>query len=220
MNNPAKTFLWMHLHQFQYLSLVNARETRVYKSTFSVNAQYHVRSRFCLVPVYVSHIPLGQCERSVPSQLGRIPLEPNYRFWIVYFTMWTIVRNQRRKCQFRDRYHYHATICPPGGRPALWPAADMPMASQANNSQKTNEISLSSTSPWWRNDTETFSALQSHCVGIHWWPVDSCTKGQWCKALMVSLLLVWFWTNSRVAGKRGPPNDDMTPLFCAVVPHV
>ena len=44
---------------------------------------------------------------------------------------------------------------------------------------------------WRRHQMETFSALLALCVGIHWSPVNSHRKGQWCRALMVSLICAW-----------------------------
>ena len=37
--------------------------------------------------------------------------------------------------------------------------------------------------------------------GIHWWPVNSPDKGQWCRALMFSLICTWIngWENNREA---------------------
>ena len=42
---------------------------------------------------------------------------------------------------------------------------------------------------------ETFSALLAFIRGIHRWPVNSPHKGQWCRALMFSMICDW--TNSR-----------------------
>ena len=38
--------------------------------------------------------------------------------------------------------------------------------------------------------------------GIHWSPVNSPHKGQWCKALMFSFICIWIndWVNNREAG--------------------
>ena len=55
---------------------------------------------------------------------------------------------------------------------------------------------------WWRHQMETFSALLAICTGIHRSPVNSPHKGQWCGALMFSLICVWIngWVNNREAG--------------------
>ena len=49
---------------------------------------------------------------------------------------------------------------------------------------------------------ETFSALLAFVRGIHRSPVNSPHKGQWCGALMFSLICVWInsWVNNREAG--------------------
>ena len=48
----------------------------------------------------------------------------------------------------------------------------------------------------WRHQMETFSALLAMCAG------NSPHKGQWCGALMFSLICVWIngWVNNREAG--------------------
>ena len=63
--------------------------------------------------------------------------------------------------------------------------------------------------PLWRHQMETFSALRALCVGIHRSPVHSPHKGQWCGALIFSLICalnkrlskqswgLWFGTPSR-----------------------
>ena len=45
-----------------------------------------------------------------------------------------------------------------------------------------------------------FSALLAFCAGIHWSPVNSPHKGQWCSTLMFSLMfsLICVWTNGRI----------------------
>ena len=55
---------------------------------------------------------------------------------------------------------------------------------------------------WWRHQTETFSALQAICAGIHRSPVNSPHKGQWRGALMFSLTSAWIngWVNNGQAG--------------------
>ena len=56
--------------------------------------------------------------------------------------------------------------------------------------------------PWWRHQMETFSALLAICAGNSPVPVNSPHKGQWCGALMLSLICVWIngWVNNRKAG--------------------
>ena len=52
---------------------------------------------------------------------------------------------------------------------------------------------------WRRHQMETFSALLALCKGNH-----SPRKGQWCGALMFSLICAWThdWANNRDAGHR------------------
>ena len=54
--------------------------------------------------------------------------------------------------------------------------------------------------PWWRHQMETFSALRAICAGNSL--VNSPHKGQWCGALMFSLICAWIndWTNNGEAG--------------------
>ena len=56
--------------------------------------------------------------------------------------------------------------------------------------------------PWWRHQMETFSALLALCAGNSPVPVNSPHKGQWCGALMFSLICAWVndWVNNRKAG--------------------
>ena len=53
---------------------------------------------------------------------------------------------------------------------------------------------------WWRHQMETFSALLAICVGNS--PVNSTHKGQWCGALIFSLICARIngWVNNREAG--------------------
>ena len=46
--------------------------------------------------------------------------------------------------------------------------------------------------PWWRHQRETFSVLLALCAG------NSPNKGQWCRALMFSLICAWTnsWSNN------------------------
>ena len=55
---------------------------------------------------------------------------------------------------------------------------------------------------WWRHQMETFSRYWPFVRGIHWSPMDSLYKGQWCGALMFSLMCAWTndWANSPDAG--------------------
>ena len=55
--------------------------------------------------------------------------------------------------------------------------------------------------PWWPHQMEAFSALLVLCVEIHRWPVNSPHKGQWCRALMFSLICAWtnVWVTTRHA---------------------
>ena len=54
--------------------------------------------------------------------------------------------------------------------------------------------------------------------GIHRSPVNSPHKGQWCGALMFSLICVWIndWVNNREAGDLIPyrAHYDVTVMFC------
>ena len=56
------------------------------------------------------------------------------------------------------------------------------------------------TSPWWRHQMETFSALRAICAGNS--PVNSPHKGQWRGALMFSLICARIkdWVNNGEAG--------------------
>ena len=60
-------------------------------------------------------------------------------------------------------------------------------------------------STWWRHKMETFSALLVICAGIHRWLVNSPHSGQWCRALMFSLVFAWVngRVNNREAGDLG-----------------
>ena len=57
--------------------------------------------------------------------------------------------------------------------------------------------------------------------GIHWWPVNSPHKGQWCGTLMFSLICSWVngWVNNRQAGdlRRHRVGYDVTVMiWCGV----
>ena len=58
------------------------------------------------------------------------------------------------------------------------------------------------TRTWWRHQMETFSALLALCAGNS--PVNSPHKGQWCRALMFSLICTWInaWVNNHDSGDR------------------
>ena len=55
---------------------------------------------------------------------------------------------------------------------------------------------------WWRHQMETFSELLALCAGKSLVPVNSLHKGQWCGALMFSLICARIndWLNNREAG--------------------
>ena len=59
-----------------------------------------------------------------------------------------------------------------------------------------------SPSPWWHHQIDTFSALLAICAGNSQSLVISLHKGQWCGALMFSLIYVWIngWVNNGEAG--------------------
>ena len=44
---------------------------------------------------------------------------------------------------------------------------------------------------WWHHQMEPFSMLLAIVQGIHWSPVNSLHKGQWCRALMFPLISSW-----------------------------
>ena len=57
------------------------------------------------------------------------------------------------------------------------------------------------TPSWWRHQMETFSAQLALCAGNSPVSVNSPHRGQWCGALMFSLICVWIngWVNNREA---------------------
>ena len=59
---------------------------------------------------------------------------------------------------------------------------------------------------WWRHQMETCSALLVLCAGNSPVPVNSPHKGQWCGALMLSLICAWIndWVNNGEAGDLRP----------------
>ena len=61
---------------------------------------------------------------------------------------------------------------------------------------------LDTTDTWWRHQMETFPRHCPFLRRIHRSPVDSPHKGQWRRALMISLSCAWTngWANRRNAG--------------------
>ena len=76
---------------------------------------------------------------------------------------------------------------------------------------------------WWRHQTETFSHYWPFVRGIHRSPVNSPHKGQWCRALMFSLICVWIngWVNNREAGdlRRYRAHYDVIVMQCWFTVH-
>ena len=56
--------------------------------------------------------------------------------------------------------------------------------------------------PWWRHKMEKFSSLLAICAGNSPVTVNSPHKGQWCGALIFSLICTWIngWVINREAG--------------------
>ena len=79
----------------------------------------------------------------------------------------------------------------------------------------------SSSSSWWRHQMENFFVLLAICAGNHQWPVNSSHKGQWCRALIFSLICVWIngWVNNGEAGdlRRDHAHYDVTVMFKASI---
>ena len=71
--------------------------------------------------------------------------------------------------------------------------------------------------PWWRHQIETFPRHWPFVWGIHQSPVNSPHKGQWCGALMFSLICVWMndWVNNREAGdlRHHRAHYDVTVMY-------
>ena len=69
------------------------------------------------------------------------------------------------------------------------------------SSQITGLSREASIDTWWRNQMETFSVSLAFVRGIHRWPVNSPHKGQWHRAMMLSLICAWrnCWVNNRDA---------------------
>ena len=67
----------------------------------------------------------------------------------------------------------------------------------------------------WRHQMETFSALLAICAGNS--SVNSQHKGQWRRALMLSLICAWInsWVHNRKAGdfRRHPAQYDITVMM-------
>ena len=55
---------------------------------------------------------------------------------------------------------------------------------------------------WWRYQSKHFRRYWLFVQGIHWSPVNSPHKGQWCRALIFSLICTWVngCVNNRKAG--------------------
>ena len=55
---------------------------------------------------------------------------------------------------------------------------------------------------WWRHQMKHFPRYWPFVRGIHRSPVNTPHKGQWCGALIFSLICVWIngWVNNREAG--------------------
>ena len=87
----------------------------------------------------------------------------------------------------------------------LWPQVNVdtvpPECKNLHNWIECNSP-LPSSNKWWRHQMEIFSAVLALCEGNHRWPVNSSHKGQWRRALMISLscALTNGWTNNRDAG--------------------
>ena len=72
---------------------------------------------------------------------------------------------------------------------------------------------------WWRHQMETVSALLAICAGNSPVPVNSPHKGQWCGALMFSMIYARInsWVNNREAGnlRRHPTHCDVIVMLCS-----
>ena len=77
---------------------------------------------------------------------------------------------------------------------------------------------------WWRHQMETFSALMAFVRRIHRSPVNFLHKGQWCGALMFSLICAWIhgWVNNREAGdlRHHRAHYDVTVMIQYAHSHV
>ena len=75
---------------------------------------------------------------------------------------------------------------------------------------------------WWRYQMENKNQRYWPFVrGIHWSPVNSPHKGQWCGSLMFSLICAWTngWVNNRDAGdlRRHGAHYDATVMVFVVM---
>ena len=74
---------------------------------------------------------------------------------------------------------------------------------------------------WWRHHMETFSASLAFVRWIHRSPVNSPHNGQWCGALMFTLIWAWIngWVNNREAGdlRRNRAQYDVIVMLCSVL---
>ena len=73
--------------------------------------------------------------------------------------------------------------------------------------------------PWWCQRVEIFPRYWPFVRVIHRSPVNSPHKGQWCGALMFSLICAWMngWVNNRETGdlRRHHAHYDVTVMRCA-----
>ena len=78
----------------------------------------------------------------------------------------------------------------------------MPLSQTFSNFEQTTTPMWMHHLSSWRHEMETFSALLALCAGNSLVPVNSPHKGQWCGALMFSLICIWIngWVNNREAG--------------------
>ena len=53
--------------------------------------------------------------------------------------------------------------------------------------------------------------------GIHWWPVNSPHKGQWCRALMFSLISAWINNHKTGDLRCHCTHYDITVMLCFVL---
>ena len=70
---------------------------------------------------------------------------------------------------------------------------------------------------WWLHQVESFSTWLALCVGNTPVPVNSLHKGQWCGALMFSLICTWIndWVNNcKTSDLRG--HVIITSLLCSL----
>ena len=62
-------------------------------------------------------------------------------------------------------------------------------------------LTITVTFSWWRHQMKPLSTLLALCVGNSPVPVNSLHKGQWCSAVMFSLICTWIndWVNNHKA---------------------